>query len=229
MNNINFFQEKFYGRMNAALVSEKDQSWDDCIARLYKEEVEKTGRAFIHDEYVDALIRQFDQWIDSEYASCLITGGIGIGKTALMKAVMRLFDALRVPITIPPLRCRSIAYYDATELCGRYVSSEEVRYEVNNCKVLFIDDAGYEADQYLWYGNVMSPIHDILLYRYSSRLPTIVATNLDLNGFAKKYGKRISDRVNELYAIIRCPERQSYRRMTFHVKQENRATENATL
>lgn len=212
-NHINFFQEKFYGNLNLALVSIKDQSWKECIARLYQEEVERTGRAFIHDEYVETMIRMVETWITGEFTSCLMTGGIGVGKTALLKAVMRLFDALRVPITIPPLRCRSLVFYDATELCLKYVMNEDVRYEVHNCKVLFIDDAGYEADGYSSYGNLMRPIHDIILSRYSSRLPTVVATNLDLSGFSKRYGKRISDRVNELYAIIQCPPHESYRRL----------------
>lgn len=197
--------------MNLALEPYKDQSWKESIARLYKEEVERTGRTFIRDKYVDTILQELDNWIQGEYTSCIMTGGVGIGKTALLKAMMRLFDAFRAPITIPPLRCRSIVYYDATELCLKYVASEDVRYEVHHCNVLFIDDAGYEADGYSNYGNFMQPIHDVILSRYSSRLPTVVATNLEFAAFGNRYGKRISDRMNELYAVIQCPPHESYR------------------
>lgn len=212
-----FFREKFYDKSNSALVATEDQSWGDCIARLYREEVEKTGRKFLHDDYVDFMIKEVDGWINGEYKSCLMMGGIGVGKTALMKSLMRLFDELRSPVTIPPIRCRPVAYYDASDLCEMYIANEGIRYEVTHCKVLFIDDVGYEANQYFLFGNVMAPIHDILLSRYSSRLPTILATNLNLQEFTVRYGKRVCDRVNELYAIILCPERESYRKMPFTI------------
>ena len=126
---------------------------------------------------------------------------------------MRLFDILRDPITIPPLRCRSIVLYDASELCNKYMSSDDVRYEVLNCKALFIDDLGTEGIQYYSYGNVCKPINDIILARYAARLPTIVTTNLNLGEFANRYGDRVSDRLNEIYAMIECPKHESYRRM----------------
>ena len=211
--NISFFVEKFYGHTSLAHLPLKDETWESCIYSLYKIEVEKSGRSFLHNDYVTANIRMLAEWIKGEYSSCLITGGVGVGKTALIKSIMRLFDLLRDPITIPPLRCRPIVLYDASELCYKYISSEDVRYEALNCKALFIDDLGCEADQYHSYGNVSKPINDILLSRYASRSPTIITTNMSLNDFAQRYGARVSDRVNELYFIIECPTQTSYRRM----------------
>ncbi len=211
--NVNFFKEKFYGQVISALLPLKEKSWEEWIYNLYKSEVEKSGRTFLENEHVLENIRMLAEWIKGEYSSCLIMGDVGIGKTALIKSIMRLFDILRDPISIPPLRCRSIVLYDASELCNKYMASDDVRYEVLNCKVLFIDDLGTEAMQYFSYGNVCKPINDIILARYAARSPTIITTNLDTGEFAERYGDRVSDRLNEIYTIIECPKHESYRRM----------------
>ena len=226
--NVNFFKEKFYGQSISALLPLKEKSWEECIYNLYKEEVEKSGRIFLENEHVKENIQMLAEWIRGEYSSCLITGTVGIGKTALLKSIMRLFDILRDPITIPPLRCRSLVLYDASELCNKYMSSDDVRYEVLNCKALFIDDLGTEGIQYFSYGNVCKPINDIILARYAARLPTIVPTNLNLGEFANRYGDRVSDRLNEIYAMIECPKHESYRRMPSQKKQEDQTIENMT-
>lgn len=209
--NVNFFKEKFYGSINSALLPIQEQSWEDYIKHLYKSEVEKSGRCFLQDEYVDENIRLVVEWIESTYTSCIMTGGVGIGKTVLMKSLMRLFDLIRDPITIPPLRCRQVVYYDAADMCNKYIASEDVRYEVCNCKVLFIDDLGCEAYIYYSYGNVIKPIQDIIMSRYASRQPTVIATNLSLEEFVERYGERVADRVDELYSTLEYPAHESYR------------------
>lgn len=209
--NVNFFKKKFYGCSNSALLPKSEMSFEDYIKATYKSEVVKTGHDFVEDDYVRENIRMVVEWLSGIYASCIMTGGVGIGKTILMKSLMHFFDSIREPITMPPLRCRQIAYYDASEMCIKYVSSEEVRYEVANCKILFVDDLGCEASEYRFYGNVAKPVQEILMYRYSYRLPTIIATNLSLEEFAERYGDRVADRVNELYATLEFPAHESYR------------------
>ena len=211
---VNFFKKKFYGQTNSALLSLSDESWNGYIKQLYMSEVARSGRSFMHEDYVDANIRLIAEWIEGEYISCIMTGGVGIGKTVFMKSLMRLFDLMRDPITIPPLKCRNVVYYDAADLCIKYVASEDVRYEVVNCKVLFIDDLGCEAASYSYFGNVMKPMHNILMCRYAARLPTVIATNLSLEEFAVRYGERIADRVDELFSTIEFPAHESFRRMS---------------
>ena len=218
---VNFFKKKFYGQTNSALLSLSDESWNSCIKKLYKSEVLRSGRTFVHEDYVDANIRLLADWIESDYISCIMTGGVGIGKTVFMKSLMRLFDSMRDSITIPPLKYRHVLYFDAADLCIKYVASEDVRCEVVNCKVLFIDDLGCEAATYSYFGNVMKPIHDILMSRYAARLPTVIATNLSLEEFAVRYGDRVADRVNELYDTIEFPEHDSFRRMPLNVVEGN--------
>lgn len=209
--NVNFLKEKFYGCTNSALLPIQEQSLEDYIKDLYKSEVKKSGRYYVQDEYVDENIRMVAGWIEGTYASCIMTGGLGIGKTILMKSLMRLFDYIRDPITIPPLRCRQIVYYDAAEMCNKYVVSEDVKYEVSNCKVLFIDDLGCEAATYYSYGNVIKPIQEIMMSRYASRLPTVIATNLSLEEIVERYGERVADRVDELYATLEFAAHESFR------------------
>ena len=213
MDKINFFRKKFYDIEYPAPLAQPDQSWQQDVEQLYRAEVEKSGRNYIRDEYVVSIITQLASWIVGDYTSCLICGGVGLGKTAILKALIRIFDNYRDPINIPPLRCRALVYADASELCHRYVANDDVRYEMHNFKLLVIDDVGCEEDYYQWFGNKIVPVKEIILARYALRLPTILATNLMPQQFAERYGNRVADRVNELYEIIVCSDHESFRRI----------------
>ena len=54
---VNFFKKKFYGQTNSALLSLSDESWNGYIKQLYMSEVARSGRSFMHEDYVDANIR----------------------------------------------------------------------------------------------------------------------------------------------------------------------------
>ena len=47
-----------------------------------------------------------------------------------------------------------------------------------------------------------SPITELLEYRYNQRLTTIVTTNLEPSEIREKYGDRIADRFNEMFALV---------------------------
>lgn len=48
-------------------------------------------------------------------------------------------------------------------------------------EILAIDDLGTEPREIIEYGNVLSPIIDLISYRYEHQLPTIITSNLTLN------------------------------------------------
>lgn len=68
--------------------------------------------------------------------------------------------------------------------------------------MLAIDDLGIEERDVHSYGNVMSPIVELLTYRYDKQLFTIISTNLTPPEIRAKYGDRIADRLNEMMVKI---------------------------
>ena len=68
--------------------------------------------------------------------------------------------------------------------------------------ILAIDDLGTEPREIIEYGNVLSPIIDLISYRYEHQLPTIITSNLTPQQISEVYGKRIGDRLKETTEIV---------------------------
>ena len=68
--------------------------------------------------------------------------------------------------------------------------------------VCAIDDMGEEPTEVMSFGNVITPITDIIEERYAKRQITIITTNLDANGIKNKYGERVADRLRQMVRII---------------------------
>ena len=76
--------------------------------------------------------------------------------------------------------------------------------------MLAIDDLGTEPLEIQDYGNIMSPMVDLLTRRYDKQLFAIVTTNLMPKEIRPKYGVRIGDRFNEMMVKIQF-ENDTYR------------------
>ena len=61
---------------------------------------------------------------------------------------------------------------------------------------------GTEPREIIEYGNVLSPIIDLISYRYEHQLPTIITSNLTPQQISEVYGKRIGDRLKETTEIV---------------------------
>jgi DNA replication protein DnaC len=72
--------------------------------------------------------------------------------------------------------------------------SDKVKARIKDCRILFIDDVGveYESDFNT------SIAESIFVERYNRKLPTCITTNLSLEEFEKRYGKRVIDRLQEV-------------------------------
>ena len=80
------------------------------------------------------------------------------------------------------------------------LSNRERHYLLFNS--LTIDDLGTEPREIIEYGNVLSPIIDLISYRYEHQLPTIITSNLTPQQISEVYGKRIGDRLKETTEIV---------------------------
>ena len=77
--------------------------------------------------------------------------------------------------------------------------------------LLIVDDLGVEPREIMDYGNVFTPLVDLITLRYDEQLYTIFTTNLTPSQLEEKYGKRIVDRLNEMVETI-VFENGTYRR-----------------
>lgn len=138
---------------------------------------------------------------------CII-GGIGAGKTAMMKVYQRLLKDT-------PMRFKLVNGYDLKDLSEVY-TTEQIKdsYGGGYYGDLYIDDIGF-ASGVKRYGNDVNLIRDILIERYdlyiSSGYKTHLSSNIitslkndikDTPTLQKLYGERVIDRVKEMCELI---------------------------
>ena len=144
----------------------------------------------------------------------MMCGTCGNGKTTLLYTLQSAINDLH--------RCdhfeflgkefriglRIVDAKDITEIAKDLDELKQYRFQ----QMLAIDDLGKEPTEVLNFGNVVSPVVDLLEYRYNHQLFTVVTTNLTPKEIREKYGARIADRFNEMLEVIRFQD-ISYRRL----------------
>ena len=97
-------------------------------------------------------------------------------------------------------------YYNMTILYSKSfdtdMNTDTVARKIKRNTLLGIEDMGREPAEVLDYGNVFSPIVDLLEYLYISRLFTIITKNLSSSQIHEKYGMRVADRLNEMLHVV---------------------------
>ena len=83
--------------------------------------------------------------------------------------------------------------------------------------MLGIDDLGEEEPTLINYGNRVTPVIDLISYRYNRMLFTMVTTNLTPPQIRTVYGVRIADRFNEMMLVLH------YKSPSFRTPQLNTA------
>lgn len=184
---------------------------EQYIRGAFEAQVELRGGAVEYDEMTTKNLRLVAETLagDSHKFGLLLAGTCGNGKTTTMRAVQSVVQLL------------NNTRYRSGERIGNYlVEAKEIVQLPDKTGVLkfyqatpllFLDDLGREPTVVLKYGNVTSPITELLEYRYNQRLTTIVTTNLEPSEIRTKYGDRIADRFNEMFAVVRYTG-NSYRR-----------------
>ena len=166
-------------------------------------EVENRRRTFCFNEYLDRQLHEMAHWLTSpsSHFGIMLCGGCGNGKSTVLYAFQRLLNSLHIPkpdndgtYGIRIEDAKSIAY-----LCKS--NHESYRY-LFNVDMLGIDDLGIEPVEVMDYGNVCTPIIDLLTKRYEKQLFTFITTNLTPQQIRGHYGDRIADRLNEMVRKI---------------------------
>ena len=185
---------------------------EQYIRGAFEAQVELRGGAVQYDEMTTKNLRLVAETLagDSHKFGLLLAGTCGNGKTTTMRAVQSVvmllnntyYNRCGQGVGNRLLEARGIAQLsDKNGLLNIYQTTP----------LLFIDDLGREPTEVLKYGNVTSPITELLEYRYNQRLTTIVTTNLEPSEIREKYGDRIADRFNEMFVVVRYTG-NSYRR-----------------
>ena len=166
-------------------------------------EVEYRNRTFRYSDELHKQIASVANWLCgmSGKNSLLLAGGCGNGKTTFVYAMQNLVNHLGIKDQVTGLNF-GISLYNAKELANICKAHPKDWRSLMDKDILAIDDLGTEPREIIEYGNVLSPIIDLISYRYERQLPTVITTNLTPQQISEVYGKRISDRLKETTEIV---------------------------
>lgn len=135
---------------------------------------------------------------DGHGANLIITGNTGIGKTFLCNCIAKeLIDAglYVVYLTAPSL----FEIFEKVSFGKKNMESLDFSYEsLFDCDLLIIDDLGAEFSNSF----TNARIFDLLNRRLLGRFPTLISTNLNLQGLKDLYSERFTSRIIGNYTMI---------------------------
>lgn len=187
------------------------QQGRDIILASYKAEVASRNHAFVETpDLMKHLYAIADVLTDKTNTKpgVFLCGTCGNGKTTFIRALQRAINYMNDYHYLPKYdicdrMCTvGLAMYTAKELLDQYKSSPR---EFNNRKeeiLLAIDDLGEEPTETNIYGNINTPLIELLSHRYDYQLFTMITSNLKPEELSKKYGERINDRLREMCNIV---------------------------
>lgn len=185
-----------------------------CCTRMYYEEFRElmVGFAreimlqrsivnpFVIDKFNEPIIKQLYLYFighpDCAWnlnAGLIFAGNIGVGKTVLMKAFLKITDEYTRKRT-------TVAH--AKELAGLFKKNTIEHY---NRRPMFIDDLGKEEVEIKDFGTTSRPWTDLFALRYDEGARTYATTNFNLADLSKIYGNFIGSRMGELMTLVQIP------------------------
>ena len=190
-------------------------SFDDARVYLlaaYQAEVERRHKVFERNEHFDAQINLIANYLTggSKKFGLMFCGLCGNGKTTWAKALQLLVSGLNLKNPINNLYY-VFPLWNAKDLAMRSKGNYNDWRNVMRYQLMIVDDLGTEPREVMEFGNVYTPLIDLITTRYEEQLYTIFTTNLTPAQLEEKYGKRIVDRLNEMVEKV-VFENESYRR-----------------
>ena len=169
----------------------------------------KQNKKFVIDNENKEIINQLYFYITGNQnfkgnlnKGILLVGNIGVGKTLLMRAFMKFVSKLLKSqvYQLHSKKVNSIINADG-EIQHKYIKSP-----------LFIDDIGKESVEVKKYGTVTTPIIDLISSRYDANSDTFATSNYSKEDFNNFYGITITDRIMEMFNILRLDGKDSRRK-----------------
>ena len=190
-------------------------SFDDARVYLlaaYQAEVERRHKVFERNEHFDAQLNLIANYLTggSKKFGLMFCGLCGNGKTTWAKALQLLVSGLNLKNPINNLYY-VFPLWNAKDLAMRSKGNYNDWRNVMRYQLMIVDDLGTEPREVMEFGNVYTPLIDLITTRYEEQLYTIFTTNLTPAQLEEKYGKRIVDRLNEMGEKV-VFENETYRR-----------------
>ena len=182
------------------------------LLAAYQAEVERRHKVFERNEHFDAQLNLIANYLTggSKKFGLMFCGLCGNGKTTWAKALQLLVSGLNLKNPINNLYY-VFPLWNAKDLAMRSKGNYNDWRNVMRYQLMIIDDLGTEPREVMEFGNVYTPLIDLITTRYEEQLYTIFTTNLTPVQLEEKYGKRIVDRLNEMVEKV-VFENESYRR-----------------
>ena len=172
------------------------QQAEQILIACYTGEVQARGRQCIIDAPTENNIRRLAEWLvdkNDPRFGVMFCGGVGNGKTTMLNALADAIEFMSENEGVEQQRIMHTLYIkDAIKVT--LADAETI--------MLGIDDLGTEPVEVQNYGNISTPIIDLLAKRYQARRFTAITTNLAPEDFRGRYGARVADRFNEMFFVL---------------------------
>lgn len=187
------------------------------LREAYKIEVSSRQMQFTDSEdlkqHMNAVVRSLTA--ERPRLGIMMCGLVGNGKTTMVRAISEVTDALHARHLTPTAdKWRidtNMRRVGAIQLSDMAREDKTIFERASKVDLLFIDDIGTEPAEVMNFGNVISPIAEVLEQRYAAQKYTILTTNLNAKQVREIYGDRVADRLNEMVDVI-IFKNKSYRR-----------------
>jgi DNA replication protein DnaC len=174
-----------------------------AIRLSYQQMVINNGCTYIDNIGTDDMIDKIADWfINKNKMGLLLMGGLGTGKSTMLKVINVMINKLYFPPA-----CKYIIAYDLESI----MRNEDDFKSILNAKILLIDDIAREQSVVKVWGSESTPMVRLLHYRYEHNKQTIMATNYKMPELTTKYGSMIADRIVGQYEIYGVNIKKSFR------------------
>jgi DNA replication protein DnaC len=173
------------------------------ITAAVQVEVESRQRKFVLNNMLKEQVTVMADWLtsDSTKFGMLMCGQCGNGKSTLVKAFQRILNQANLRDEYNSSHY-GIVIIDSKELVNLRLNNYAEWQTLIQREMLAVDDLGTESIEINQYGNIITPLIDLLTKRYDKQLFTLVTTNLKPAEIRERYGDRIADRLNEMMVKI---------------------------
>lgn len=172
----------------------------------YAAEVKRRGKRLQADNETTRVVSECAQYLsrqDAKLTGMLFCGTCGNGKTTLLLAIQNAVNWLSerglFPNEMVTEQLNEVRIISAKDINKNYKRYSD---RIKAIQVLGIEDIGNEPTEAMEYGNVSTPIIDLIEHRYNKQLFTFITTNLTGPEIREKYDERVADRLNEMCKII---------------------------